>query len=336
MDESKANLDWVCKFLNVAPIGDGKAISGLCSTTHPKTDALAFVQSDKKIDLESLKVCAAVITTAQIADKLPSDTVGIVSAAPQIAFASVARALFSGRKPAHSAQYEHVDGSQIAKSALIEENVTIEPGCVIGPNVAIGSGSYIAANSTIEANCQIGRDCSIGPNATVQYALIGNNVCLHAGARIGQDGFGFVPGKSGLEKVPQLGRVIIQDHVEIGANTTIDRGTLDDTIIGENTKIDNLVQIGHNVVIGRSTAIAGFAGISGSATIGDGCLIGGRVGIADHINIGNGVQLAATSSVMNDIPDGEKWAGTPAQPIRAFFREQATLRRLAKPNKTAS
>src|SRR5690606_21694064 len=145
--------------------------------------------------------------------------------------------------------------------------------------------------------------------------------------QVGQDGFGFLPGPKGLEKNPQIGRVVIQNDVEIGANTTVDRGALSDTIIGEGSKIDNLVQVAHNVKIGRSCVIAGNTGISGSVTIGDMVMLGGRVGIADHITIGDRAQLAAGSGVMHDIPAGERWAGSPAQPRRQALREIAALRK---------
>ena len=180
---------------------------------------------------------------------------------------------------------------------------------------------------------QIGRDCFIGPGVTVQYALVGNRVIIHGGAQVGQDGFGFVGGARGPERIPQIGRVIIQDDVEIGANTTVDRGAMADTVIGEGTKIDNLVQIAHNVRIGRGCIIAGHCGLSGSVTLGDFVMLGGRVGIADHISIGSFAQVAASAGLMHDIPQGERWAGSPARPMRDFFREVAAIRGLTKPRK---
>ena len=342
IDEGKTTIGWLCEHLECDTIGKfdaHTAFEQLSSASNPKSNSITFVQSVRGLNLERLAVCAAVICSQDTAEKLPEGVLALIVLNPQDAFASVARALFptsigNARRGLEDGEYNLINGAHISSDAQLEDNVIVEAGAVIGANVAIGSGSYIGPNATIAANCQIGRNCSIGPSTSMQYCLLGDDVIIHTGARIGQDGFGFVPGATGLNKMPQLGRVIIQNAVEIGANTTVDRGTLDDTVIGEGTKIDNLVQIGHNVVIGRNCAIAAFVGMSGSSTIGDGCLIGGRVGIADHIKIGNGVQLAATSSVMNDIPDGEKWAGTPAQPFKAFFREQATLRRLAKPNKT--
>lgn len=342
IDETKSNLGWLINYLGCETNKDVEKdtpFKGLSSIANPKNDTVTFLQSVRGVDLSRLSVCMAVICSPVVAEELPVNVVALIVDNPQQAFASAARQLFpasigNARRGLEDGEYNHVNGAYISNDAALEDNVVVEAGAVIGANVAIGSGTYIGPNATIAANCQIGRNCSIGPSTSMQYCLLGDDVIVHTGARIGQDGFGFVPGKDGLNKMPQLGRVIIQNNVEIGANTTVDRGTLDDTVIGEGTKIDNLVQIGHNVVIGRNCAVAAFTGMSGSSVIGDGCLIGGRVGIADHITIGNGVQLAATSSVMNDIPDGEKWAGTPAQPLKAFFREQATLRRMAKNNKT--
>jgi UDP-3-O-[3-hydroxymyristoyl] glucosamine N-acyltransferase len=206
---------------------------------------------------------------------------------------------------------------------------------VVCAGAAIGTGTVIAPHTVIGPNCQIGRDCFIGPGASVLTALVGNRVIIHAGVRIGQDGFGYVGGKNGPEKMPQIGRVIIQDDAEIGANTTIDRGGMSDTVIGEGTKIDNLVQIAHNVRIGRGCIVAGQCGLSGSVTLGDFVMLGGSVGLADHVSVGAGARLAASSGVMDDVPEGGIWAGTPAMPIRDFFREVAAVRKLAslKPRK---
>jgi UDP-3-O-[3-hydroxymyristoyl] glucosamine N-acyltransferase len=176
---------------------------------------------------------------------------------------------------------------------------------------------------------RIGRDCSIGPNVTLLNAFVGNRVIIHPGARIGQDGFGFAMGPKGHRKVPQVGRVIIQDDVEIGANTTIDRGASRDTVIGEGTKIDNLVQIAHNVVIGRHCVIVAQVGISGSATLDDFVVLGGQVGVVGHLRIGAGAQIAGSSNVNDDVPPGARWGGTPAKPIRDWFREMTTLKMLA-------
>jgi UDP-3-O-[3-hydroxymyristoyl] glucosamine N-acyltransferase len=194
---------------------------------------------------------------------------------------------------------------------------------VIGAGAEIGAGSRIGPGAIIGENVKIGRGCTIAGGASILCALIGNNVIIHNGARIGQDGFGYAPGPAGMIKIVQIGRVIIQDNVEIGADTTIDRGTMDDTVIGEGTKIDNQVQIGHNVTIGRHCALVSKVGIAGSARVGNGVQIGGAAGLNGHITIGDGAQIAAMSGVMTDVPAGEKIAGIPAKPIKEFFRELA-------------
>jgi UDP-3-O-[3-hydroxymyristoyl] glucosamine N-acyltransferase len=224
-----------------------------------------------------------------------------------------------------------VDGPTLVHpSAILEPGATVEPGAVVGPEARIGRGTTIAAGSVIGYRVHIGRDGYIGPNASLTHALVGNHVTIHAGVAIGQDGFGFAMGKAGHLKVPQIGRVIIQDGVEIGANTTIDRGALRDTVIGEGTKIDNLVQIGHNVVIGRHCIIVAQTGISGSAELGDFVALGGQVGVVGHVKIGAGAQIAASSNVRGDVPPGVRWGGTPAKPVRLWFRELTLLQKLAE------
>jgi UDP-3-O-[3-hydroxymyristoyl] glucosamine N-acyltransferase len=212
----------------------------------------------------------------------------------------------------------------------MEDGVAIEPGAVIGPRAEIGSGSVIGANAVIGAEVKIGRDCSVGAGSTISNTLIGDKVIVHPGCKIGQDGFGFVMGGSGHLKVPQVGRVIIQDNVEIGAGTTIDRGAIRDTVIGEGTKIDNLVQVGHNVSIGRHCILVAQTGISGSSTLEDFVVLGARVGLNNNVTIGEGAQLAATSNVHSDVPPGARWGGTPAKPVKQWFREMMMLERLAR------
>lgn len=315
-----------------------RKIEHLASLDNATSDSLVFLEGKKnETALKNLKAAAVLCTEAQ-AGLIPEGVAVLVSRSPHRDFAAVGRKLFE--QAVHPRSLLGIPGisenATIHPTAEIEGTVTIEPGAVIGANVSIGSGSTISANSVIGAGCKIGRDCIIAPNVSVTYALIGNRVYLHPGVSIGQDGFGFVPGPAGLEKVPQLGRVIIQDDVEIGANTTIDRGSLSDTVIGEGTKIDNLVQVAHNVKIGRHCVIAAHTGISGSVTIGDMAMIGGRVGLADHINIGSRVQIAAASGVMNDIPDGERWGGLPARPLKQWFRDIATLRSIGQSKKEKS
>ncbi|PWL17817.1 UDP-3-O-(3-hydroxymyristoyl)glucosamine N-acyltransferase [Falsochrobactrum shanghaiense] len=319
---------------NLAP----RSVVRLASLNDADEDALIFVDGKKNAQaLESVKA-AGVLCTEAVVDIVPSNIAALVTRHPQRDFASVGRMLFPGstRPTSWLGETGVSTGAYIHPSAKVEDGATIEAGAVIGKGVSIGSGTLIAATAVIGENCQIGRDSYIAPGVAVQHAFIGNRVNLHPGVRIGQDGFGYVPGPAGIEKVPQLGRVIIQDDVEIGANTTVDRGALGDTIIGEGTKIDNLVQIAHNVRIGRFCLIAAHCGVSGSCTIGDQTMLGGRVGLADHLIIGSRVQIAAGSGVMNDIPDGERWGGLPARPIKQWFRDIANIRSIGQSRKEQS
>ncbi|MGL4444440.1 MAG: UDP-3-O-(3-hydroxymyristoyl)glucosamine N-acyltransferase, partial [Alsobacter sp.] len=213
-------------------------------------------------------------------------------------------------------------------TAVIEAGVTVDPGAVVGPGAEIGAGTVIASGAVIGPQVRIGRNCSIGAGCTLQAALIGNRVIIHPGVRIGQDGFGFAMSPRGHMKVPQIGRVIIQDDVEIGANTCIDRGASRDTVIGEGTKIDNLVQIGHNVVVGRHCVIVSQVGIAGSTTLEDFAVLGGQVGVAGHLTVGMGAQVAAQSGVAGDVPRGARYGGSPAQPALNWAREIALLKSL--------
>jgi UDP-3-O-[3-hydroxymyristoyl] glucosamine N-acyltransferase len=267
----------------------------------------------------------------EFAADAPRNIAVLISKEPYRAYVTVARALFADDlKPVGLFGGRGIaSGASVHPEAKLEDGVVADPGAVIGPRAEIGAGTLIGANAVIGADVRIGRDCVIGANVTVQYALVGDRVIIHPGAHIGQDGFGYVSGRKGHVKVPQSGRVIIQDDVEIGAGTTVDRGAHRDTMIGEGTKIDNLVQIAHNVSVGRHCVIVAQTGISGSCTIGDHVVLGGGVGLADHVHIGDGAQLAARSGVMNDVPAGEKWAGAPAKPIREFFREVSALRKLS-------
>ena len=215
-------------------------------------------------------------------------------------------------------------------SAVIEDDVCIEPGAIVGREAQIGRGTVVAAGAVVGYRVAIGRNCYIGPGASVTHALIGDRVILHPGCRIGQDGFGFVMSPRGHTKVPQVGRVIIQDDVEIGANSCVDRGALKDTIIGEGTKIDNLVQIGHNVVIGRHCVIVGQTGISGSTELGDFVVMGGQSGAVGHIKIGTGAQIAGGGHPKDDVPAGARMGGTPAVPMIEYGRQIAAIKRLGR------
>ncbi|MDO8874943.1 MAG: UDP-3-O-(3-hydroxymyristoyl)glucosamine N-acyltransferase [Pseudolabrys sp.] len=271
------------------------------------------------------------LTSAALAKELPPRVTVLVVKEPFRAFVQVARALFpQSLRPSSLAQPGTVAGAHIDATARLESGVTVEPGAVIGPLTEIGSGTVVGAAAVIGTDVRIGRDCSIGPGAVLTNALIGDRVIIHPGCKIGQDGFGFVMGGRGHLKVPQLGRVIIQDDVEIGAGTTIDRGGIRDTVIGEGTKIDNLVQVGHNVSIGRHCIVVAHTGISGSSTLEDYVVLGARVGINNDVTVGEGAQIAAISNVNGNVPPGARWGGTPAKPVKQWFREVMAVERLAR------
>lgn len=273
-----------------------------------------------------------VLVARRYADRVPPTAVAVICPDPHAAYARCLGEMFpSAVHPGSVFGNAGISPSaSVHPTARLERGVIVDPGAVVGPRAEIGSGTVIGAHAVIGPDCKIGRDCAISPHATVQFALIGNRVILHPGVRIGQDGFGFALGANGHLKVPQVGRVIIQDDVEVGANSTIDRGAIRDTMIGEGTKIDNLVQIAHNVVIGRNCVIVAQVGISGSTTLGDGVVLGGRVGTIGHVTIGAGAQIAASSNVASDVPAGVRWGGTPAKPMGEWMREIATVNRMIK------
>ncbi|KPF44042.1 UDP-3-O-(3-hydroxymyristoyl)glucosamine N-acyltransferase [Rhizobium sp. AAP43] len=288
-------------------------------------DVCYILSRRNRADLDTCKA-TAVFCEKALVSLIPPHVPVLVAKSAHTAFAVAGGILHpQGLRPVRmtSEASKISPAAYVDPTARLEDGVEVEPMAVIGARAEIGSGTRIGPGAIIGSDVRIGRDCTIAGGATVQVALVGNNVIIHNGARIGQDGFGYAPGPRGMLKIVQVGRVIIQDNVEIGANTTIDRGTMDDTVIGEGTKIDNLVQVGHNVRIGRHCGIVSQVGIAGSTVIGDGVMIGGAAGVNGHIKIGDGAQIAAMSGVLADVPPGEKFGGVPARPLKDYLREVA-------------
>ncbi len=286
---------------------------------------VAFCSGKKFRDQAGKTRAGACFVPADMADALPARTAPIIVGDPKRAFAQAAPLMVALDDAAEEAR----GIASRDPSAEIHDDARIGPGAVIGAGAEIGAGVQIGANSVIGSNVVIGANTRIFPNVTITHALIGARVTVQAGARIGQAGFGYAGGLEGHLPMPQLGRVVIEDDVDIGANTTIDRGAWGDTVIEAGAKIDNLVHVAHNCRIGRSAVLVGQVGVSGSSHIGAFAVLGGQVGVADHVTIGDGAQVGARAGVMRDLAPGGKYLGAPAKPAYAFFREVAALEKLA-------
>ncbi len=287
---------------------------------------MSFLDNRRYVASLSGTNAGAVIVHADFADRVPDGAVAIVVADPYLAWAQVA-ALFHPRPPAKPG---------VHASAIVEPGAAIDPTAEIGPLAVVGAGveigprCRIGPGAVLGAGVVLGPDCRIGALASLSHAILGARVYVFAGARIGQEGFGFASGPQGFVTVPQLGRVVLEDDVEVGANSAIDRGSMHDTVLGAGSRLDNLVQIGHNVRLGRCCVVVSQAGISGSTTLEDFVVVAGQAGLAGHLRIGAKAQIGAQAGVMRDVEAGVDVLGSPALPVREFFRNVAALRKLAQ------
>jgi UDP-3-O-[3-hydroxymyristoyl] glucosamine N-acyltransferase len=287
---------------------------------------ISFLDNSKYIDIFSNTKAAACIVREKMVANAPKGTRLLIANDPYRAYALIAQ-YFYPYIPLNADISKH---SYIDVTAKIGDETSVASGAVIGKNVVIGNNCCIGANTVIHDGVIIGDDVRIGSLCSISHGIIGSRVIIHRGVHIGQDGFGFSLGRDGHVKVPQLGRVIIGDDVEIGAGTCIDRGTGPDTTIGDGTKIDNLVQIGHNVQIGKNCIIIAQVGIAGSTKLSDGVVLGGQVGIAGHLRVGAGARVAAQSGVVSDLLAGGTYGGTPAVNVKDWHRQSIILQKLIK------
>lgn len=313
-----------------AAVGTAPAIermfSGVAPLQSAGQDDVSFLDNRRYATALEQTMAGAVIVHPQMQARVPRSAIAIVTTSTYEGWARVA-ALFHPVPPPRPGIHPsalvdpdaRVDASaEIGPYAVVEARAEIGPGCRIGSFVSIGAG------------VTMGRDCRIGAHASLSHTLLGSRVYIYPGARIGQEGFSFATTKTGFLSIPQLGRVIIEDDVEVGANSTVDRGSTHDTMIGAGTRIDNLVQIGHNVRLGRCCVIVAQVGIAGSTMLEDFVQVGGQAAMAGHLRVGQYSQIGAQAGVISDVPAGSVLLGSPAQPRKEFFRQVATLKRITR------
>ena len=281
---------------------------------------------DKKAKARGAEIKAeACVTTEELAPFVAQGVALLICSNPKMAFLKLNSRLYAEYQP----RADIASSARIHPTAIIGQNCSIGDNVVIGENVRIGDNCMIEAGAVVGRGCQIGNNCRIGVNASIAYTIMGNDCFIYNGARIGSDGFGFMMVAGQHKRIPQVGRVIIGNDVEIGANACVDRGALDDTVIGDGCRIDNLVQIAHNDKLGKGCIIVAQTGIAGSCTFGDYVVCGGQTGFADHLKIGSGAQIGAQSGLMRDVEPGAVMMGYPAVGIKDFMRQTAYLQKLA-------
>jgi len=312
------------------PAGKASATEAMFSGVAPLQSAgssdVSFLDNRRYAPLLEQTGAGAVIVAPAFVDRVPAGCAALVTSTPYLAWARIA----SYFHPATGAVPGRHPTAVIDPSADIDESAEIGAFVCVGKGARIGAKTIVGTHTVVGDGVCIGAQCRIGAHVTLSHALIGDRVTLFPGVRIGQEGFGFAVGPEGFETVPQLGRVILHDGVEIGANSTIDRGSAQDTVIGAGSRLDNLVQIGHNARLGRCCIVVSQAGISGSTELGDFVTIAAQAGLIGHIKIGTKARIGAQCGVMSDVEAGADVIGSPAMPFREFFRNVAVLRKLAK------
>ena len=321
----------IVQFLNGELVGDGSVeITSVSDISLAMEGQIAFYEKDGPLT-DTHASCVIIRESAtQKAETGPSESVSVIVVPnPKLAFAKIAALLH----PPKSRESEIHHSATVSESAKVGSHTFIGAYVTIGENSTIGEGSHLRAGAKVGDNVRIGKHCVLHPNVFIEDGCtIGDNVILHAGVVIGADGFGYVrDGENGYVKFPQIGTVIIENNVEIGANTCVDRGALGETRVGEGTKIDNLVQVGHNVQIGKRCVIAAQTGISGSVVIEDDCVIGGQVGFGDHVTVKSGAVIGSQAGVLpGKIVRPGVWWGTPIQPLDEYKRQNAMVKGLER------
>jgi len=301
-------------------------INDIASISNGTEGEISFFFDKKKKDAAKDIKTTACVTSKEMVELLPAGVIALVSENPHDSFVKLNYAMYSEILP----EPQICSSAIIAKTARIGQNCYIGDHVVIADNVEIGDNCRLEANCVIAEGCKIGNNCRIGACANIMHAIIGNNVYIYGGARIGWDGFGFQTVQGQHKRIPQLGRVIIGNDVEIGANACVDRGALDDTVIGDGCRIDNMVQVAHNDILGRGCILVAQVGVAGSCTFGDYVVVGGQAGFAGHLNIGSMAQIGAQSGIMRDVEAGSSVMGSPAIGFRDFMKQTAMIQKMCK------